>query len=362
MRWIGICLMYLYCIQHAASQNVELIPIVNHHVLSLDSRGSTLFTGNHTAVIEIDLPVNTVRWYYRFYNVQQKEVLSDYTPQYSFLDDLALKIKEVGHTLKVPNIPSALKNKVSIYLLQDSSQVSVLNKQLLFQKVEYKEEFSVLNNSSGWMEVCDPQYVSGKQYIGFLNHGNLSGTHVVLDIVAVCRKRSLELHGWSEIALRDVEFEIVDQLSDKVNSVFLEKISTCVIQSLQQKMIYTDYDHLSVKSKNQLHHELLDICSHKNLESSPDTLLELNSFYLIGKWKTEKGETLHFKASSEIILNKKSGEIIQGNWYIQDELLIVNFEKYKTQKYQPIVISPVKFIWRNLLTGNYLRYQRLIKL
>ena len=74
---------------------------------------------------------------------------------------------------------------------------------------------------------------------------------------------------------------------------------------------------------------------------------------------TEKGESLEFKYSNELILTKKNATILNGSWYISNDELFLKFEEFKTQKYQAIVTTPEKFIWKNSQSENYLRYSKI---
>lgn len=360
MKYIGVLFIFICCLENVLAQKEELIPIINHQVISLDSRGSTFFSGKSTEVIELDLPINTIRWYYRVYNVNQKELVQKYAPNISFIDQISDKLNKVGINITTPTIPTALKNKLSVYLLKDSSHINLFKTQFSDLKLSYLEEFSIIQQSAGWKEVCDPQYISGKQYIALANHGNLTSTHVVVDIVAICKRRTIDL-DWDEKILIDVEKDIVNTIAHQVSPTTIEKTSNCILQSLQFQLDKDQYLGIEQKRKEELLGDLLRKCTYEHSNTKTDTLKGLSSYFLIGNWISERGEELKFIYPNEIILKKKSGETLRGIWYVSDESLTINFDQYKTQKYQPILISPDKFIWKNVITGNFLRYQRLIK-
>lgn len=351
----------MYCISCMTlqAQNEVLIPIVNHKVFYLDSRGSTLFSGSHTTVLELDLPVNTVRWYYRFYNVTKKELLSKYGSGTSLMDELEAKLTEPDYsTLKLPQIPAEFKNKVSVYLLDDSSQASVLNKQLTFTKLKYQEQFSSLNLASGWSEVCDPDFIRGKQYLGLLNQANLSGTNIVIDVVAICKQRTIET-GWSEEILKAIENEFIDRVTSGLSPFVIRKVSECYIKSLQNELTYEKYQTLSGAERSRTERSVFENCYNESFQiTETDTLTGLDPYLMAGSWETEKGELLEMKFSNELTLRKKNGTTLKGSWYIAEDALFLKFDNYRTQKYQPVVLSPYKYIWKNFQTGNYLRYSR----
>lgn len=358
-RYILIIVLYCISVLSVQAQNEVLIPIVNHKIFTLDSRGSTFFTGSHTTVLELDLPVNTVRWYYRFYNVTKKELLTKYSSTTSLEDELEKKINDPAYsTIKLPTIPTEYKNKVSIFILNDSTQVGVFNKQLTFAKAEYETQSSIQNMYAGWSEVCDPEFINGKQYLGILNLANLTGTNVVLDVVAICKQRTVD-GGWSEDVLKDIEVKFVDGYADKLSPFVVQKAAECYIKSLQYEMTYEAYKNRNSTVKKQFENQILENCYNENFkEIETDTLTELDIYYIFGSWKTEKNESLDMKFSSELTLKKSNGAVIKGNWYINDNTLFFKFENYKTQKYQPIILSPNKYVWKNYETGNYLRYTR----
>lgn len=344
----------------ALSQTYELIPIIQQKDFYLDSRGSKLFTGTNTAVIELNFPVNTIKWYYRFYNVHQKTFLNKYTPSLSFAEEWK-NSHFINTSPKIPNIPSTIRNNVSVYLLEDSSQVEQLEKQLLVERVSYVEEFSSLDMSAGWMEVSHPKCISGLQYLGLFNHGNLTGTNVVLDVIAVCKKRSVSVNDWNEALLKRLEEEFVESLDDYSGMKSKEKVVDCMLSKIQRGISYNEYSYQTNSSKELLVKENIQRCIQEISSESIDSSNVLNPYQMVGKWKTEKGEVLQFLISQKISIKKKTGETMEGIWYLHDQSLIVEFENFKTQKYQPVIISPDKYVWKNRLTGNYLRYQKLIK-
>lgn len=360
MKWIGICFVWIVWVHTALSQTYELIPIIQKKDFYLDSRGSKLFTGTNTAVIELDLPVNTVKWYYRFYNIHQKSLLSKYAPALSFSDEWK-HTQFLQSSPKIPNIPSSIRNGVSVYLLEDSSQIQPLENQLLIEKVSYQEDLSIVNMPTGWMEVSHPKYISGLQYLGLLNHGNLTGTNVVLDVIAVCKKRSISGSDWNETQLKQLEEEIMDIVEAEQVLILKEQVMDCLLTKVQQKFSFYNDVQKFLFSNIQFLKDQIQYCIQGISTEIIDTSKVLDPYQIVGEWKTEKGEVMHFMISQKVSIQKKTGETLQGIWYIHDQSLIVEFENFKPQKYQPIIVSPDKFVWKNRLTGNYLRYQKLIK-
>lgn len=358
-----LLLSFLICFSLKA-QNKILVPIVNHKVFVLDSRSSTLFSGKYSTVIELYLPENTVRWYYRFYNVTKKDLLVKYAPKIPFLEEMKSKLSETEfYNFKIPNVPTEYANKMNVYLLNDSNQVSIFNKQFTFNKVQYQSQFSVLNASSGWAEVCDPEFLTGNQYLGLMNIANITSTNVYLDVVAVCNQRSIEDSGWKESELKSLEINLINQLitNNKIAAQSYQDISKCYLESIQQQIKLSDYNILSKIDKMSFEKKIFDNCFSDNFhEQLLDTISTLTPYFIIGKWKTEKDETLEFKYSNELILTKKNSTTLNGSWYISNNELYMKFENYKTQKYTPIIMTPKKFVWKNSLSDNYLRYSKII--
>lgn len=346
------------------AQNKVLVPIVNHKVFVLDSRSSTIFSGKYSTVIELYLPENTVRWYYRFYNVTKKDLLVKYSPKIPFLDEMESKLNEtVFYDFKIPNVPTEFTNKMNVYLLNDSNQVPIFNKQFTFSKLQYQTQFSVLNASSGWAEVCDPQFLTGSQYLGLMNSATITSTNVYLDVVAVCNQRTIEDSGWNERELKNLDEKLINQLlnNPKIGAQSYQEISKCFLESIQQQIKLKDYSAFSKTDKLTYEKKIFDNCFDDNFqEQLLDTISTLTPYFIIGKWKTEKEETLEFKYSNELILTKKNATTLNGSWYISNNDLYMKFENYKTQKYSPVIMTPQKFVWKNSLSDNYLRYSKII--
>ena len=357
-RILCIALFYLNVIWLHA-QNVVL-PIVNHEVIMLGSRSSTLLTGKQAQVVKFELPVNTVRWYYRFYNITKKEQLPTYRPKRLLMDDVTKSLTSHNfHSIEIPKIPTSLKNKLNVYLLRDSNEVASFTKIFSFQKAAYQGAFSSLNAYSGWVEVCDPQYITGLQYLGLMNLGNLSGTNVVLDVIAICKKRANHT-GWSEADLKAEEIRFVKNYKEEIPPTWLEKSSDCYLNSLQSEMTFAAYKNLNVEEKHALLSRYFQNCYDAQFTSRvKDTLTDISIYTVFGDWKTERNEMLKMDFTGELKLTKRDGKVLKGIWYLTDENLILKFNGYEEQRYEPIVTMQNKYVWRNKNTGKYLRYLRV---
>jgi|GEM_PF-3845368 len=352
----------LFCTIRVQAQQEILIPIVSREIFALDSRGSALFSGAHTTVLELDLPANTTRWFYRFYSLLKKEDFKKYAPVSPLLDELYLKSRDTAdYKISLPDIPAGLRNKVSVYLLKDSNQVINFGKQITFSKLEYLSTGSSLNNSAGWIEVCDPSYLSGKQYLGLMNHATISSGFIAVEVVAVCKQRSLASGGWSEEEMKDWEIKIVNNCAQKgeIPSLYFEKTAQCFLKSIQQAVTEEVYRAMPEAEQESLEKTIYKRCveQYANAEEK-DTLNNVDVFLLTGEWVSERQESLHLDFSGKVILKKKTGQVLEGNWYVADNVLTLDFVNYTEQKYQPVLLTPDKFAWRNIQTGNYLRFSR----
>lgn len=343
------------------AQNEVLVPIVNHQVFNLHSRSSLFFSGNYASVIELELPENTTRWYYRFYNVNRKDLLSQYTSNASLLEEVKENMKDPQNSkITFPPIPNTYQNKVSIYLLNDSAQTDVFNKRLTFSKVQYQDDFSVLNEASGWMEVCSPGFLSGKQYLGLLNKATVSESFIVLDVLAICKKRSVDFE-WPEKNLKQIEIDFIEQYASSISPFILQKVSDCFISALQYSSSFSLYSELEGEDKVQYEKTILDKCYNDRFQvEEKDTLNSLNNYFVFGNWMTEKEEILEMKFSGQLRLIKKDERSFDGVWYLSDNLLHLKFDGFSTQVYEPLLATPNKFAWKNNQTGNYVRYSRII--
>ncbi|MCO5233676.1 MAG: hypothetical protein LC105_07755 [Chitinophagales bacterium] len=366
IRYIGIW-VFFFCIAvfNLKAQEEILVPIQNHQVFSLDAKGSSFFTGKYTTVLEIELPVNTIRWYYRYYNLIKKENISKFSGENAFLESLDKKINSKRfYPNDLPSIPSNLTQKLNFYLLKSSEQSIIFQKQFTTAKFEFVDEFSSLNLSSAWKEVCDPEYIFGKQFIGIENLGIFSGTNIVVDIVAICKKRSLSESGWSEEFLKNIEDSLMDNMALRTDipTLSYSKVSDCFMNTLQQKFDFKVFQNFSSDIKSSVQSSIFDNCFNNRMAKiGNDTITALSPYMIIGKWKTEKGEVLEFKFSKVLNLTRKDGQSIKGSWYLADNGLYLRFEGYKTQKYLPIILTSSKYVWKNPATGNYLRYTKIVQ-
>lgn len=360
LKRAGLLLAIVLSSVHVIAQTEVLVPIVNHQVFNLNSRSSIFFSGYHTSVIELNFPENTVRWYYRFYNVTKKDLLPKYAPKASLLDELERNMRDPENSkISTPIVPSAYQNKVSVYLLDDSSQVDVFNKQITFSKVQYQKQFSALNEASGWIEVCDPDFIFNKQHLGIMNRGTMTETYIVMDVVAVCKKRSIEF-GWPEKGLKELEISFVDSRGKNLSPFIIQKVSNCLISSLQYKISYDEYVSLSKPEQEKVRRETFTQCYNSNFPVvEEDTLAMVSPYFVFGKWKTEREEILELNFSGTLNLIKKDQTSFQGIWYLAQDMLCLKFDGHPTRKYEAVMITPNRYVWRNNETGNFVKYNRL---
>jgi len=344
------------------AQTEVLVPIVNHQVFNLNSRSSIFFSGHHTSVIELSFPANTVRWYYRFYNVNKKDLLPKYAPKASLFDELERNMKDPENSkISIPKVPVPYQNKIGVYLLDDSLQVDVFNKQITFSKVQYQKQFSSLNEASGWIEVCDPDFILNKQHLGLMNRGAMTETFIVLDVVAVCNKRSIEF-GWPEKSLKDLEIDFVDTKGKGLSPFVVQKVTGCFINSLQYKISHDEFFALSKEDQEVMKNETFIQCYNSRFPIvEKDTLTEVNPYFVFGKWMTERDETIVMDFSGALQLYKKDQTVYNGIWYLSQGLLCLKFDGYPTRKYEAVKITPHRYVWRNNETGNFVKYNRLIE-
>lgn len=366
IRWGYCCIGMLMSIQlQAQSVQKSTIALIDGESFQLSSRSVGFFTGEHSVVLEIDLPANTVEWHYRFYSFQNEQQAQKITTQLKLQQELDRSLIEAGNVKPyVVEYPAdVIKGQVSTYLLKDSAQVDVFNARLPLGLLQYHQASSSIAPAA-WIKVSEPAFTRGKQYLAISNSQTLQESLVFLEAVAIIQTPKPVLNGWSAPELESWYAEIVDisaRLSgEKLHPSQYASVASCFRSTLENQLSAEKYNNLSEVEKQQWKSWIFSRCLEIGRQQTIQPYENADAYLLAGQWKTEKGETLEISFNGTATLKKNNGKFLTGTWQIEKDVFSLHFIGYKKQNYRSSVISRNFIAFENNLTGNFLRINRVI--
>jgi hypothetical protein len=340
----------------------QIIPV---SIFSLDSRGSGFFSRQYNTVLEVDLPPNTVKWFYRFASAPNltaaNKYLKETSPLSSWIDrsvedsTLVFEIIEVSEEFPI----------VNVYLLTDSTSVDVFNSRISFNRSFFTPKYSVLNAAKGWMVIEEEKFLTGKQYIGLMNPSILQEAHILLEVAALVNKPVPGKNGWTLPELENWYSEIVNLCSELPDSIITpEKIpivAGCFVNALENRWDAAQYKSLNEAEQIQWKNWQLLKCLPPRSKQDAGALTSLNRYIIAGLWLTEKGEKMRLQFDGVAELKKNDGSILKGKWNFEQDIFQLEFPGFRKQQYTAAKFSRNELEWKNNNTGRMLRMQRITR-
>lgn len=344
----------------AASQ--EVVNIISPKIFSLDSRGSGLFSREHSKVLEIELPENTQRWIIRFKATFTEKVAEDNVKNADLFKQVNLILSDTTKQINLgTELPDA--NNIGLYLLKDSLAAKDFTSWTLLDKSQYVPTYSTSESATDFFDIKDEKYLSGKLYIGMINQAVLDEAHVILEIVAVVDEPKSAKNNWKSSELDILQNDIKALCASVPDTILhpsrIDNVSLCVRQALESNWDAYTFSSLSEPEQTQWINLQLLKCleKEKSVPVKDEMILDENLIY--GQWISGDGEKLTFKSDGSIAILKKNGRTISGNWSFQNGILSLRFKGYLTQQYQSSSFSRKQIQWVNMKNSNILKLKKI---
>jgi len=365
LRWGYCCICMLITLQlHAQSFQKSTVSLIEGESFRLSSRSIGFFTGEHSIVLEIDLPENTVEWHYRFFTFQNEQQVSTITSKLNLKQELERSLIDSGNikTAIIEYPADILKGQVATYLLKDSSQIEIFNSRLPFGPLQYHQAASSIAPAA-WLRIAEPAFSRGKQYLAISNSQTLQECVVFLEAVAIIASKAPVLNGWSVPELDTLYAEIVDICAslpiENIHPSQFANVATCFRSTLESQLSADKYKRSSEIERQQWKSWIFTRCLENGRRQAILPFENIDAYLLAGRWTTQKGETLDFSFNGTVTLKKNNGKILNGSWQLLEEGFSLNFNGYKKQTYRSSVVSLNFIAFENNLTGNFLRMNRI---
>ncbi len=218
----------LICIQIGFAQEYEIVretkKLVDSRDIYLNGGMRSQFGGKSRTYIKIDLPPNTVQWYYSFTTTEGQSGTGNLNLAVQLTGMLADPSGIASSAVSAIDVPEGVAT-ADIYLIDQTNLQPFLN------KVGYKHyaEGMAENTKQAVVKVDDIR--AGSWYLGIMNPSSMNGINLNIEIVAITETRSAisksdaqqksELYGglgWTQF--KNGNYAKCIEYSDKANAEF----------------------------------------------------------------------------------------------------------------------------------------------
>lgn len=324
--------------------------------------GGNLLGGISRVALPIELPDNTIEWYYSFSTIAGSSGsatlnLAVQVAAYASTGPLG---STVAKGLKVPQG----KGEVDVWLMTFESKNAFDSKN--DNQIKYFSDLSEISTSQSVKPVT--KLTEGKYYLGLRNPSAYESVTVSIEVVAIVKEEAT-INGWTaskkQEGYNNFNQLFTNSFKGQLKQSEIDNFTGCFMSKITAN--YTP-DQLSAFAEYELKDILTkfgDICSEElniNFDNITVPLQNINKDYLIGKWK-DQNSTFTIYNNGTILLIFDNGKTLYGNWELTENKLKFIFDFGKTiDEYIIIELTDKIFkykglkeqtIWEANKTGNY---------
>lgn len=359
---IIVILVFFQVIAYSQSTEVA-VTVLQPQVFFLNS--SLNITGQTTLVLDVDLPENTIKWYYTYSASRSAEQIKQAKSQFALLSQLTRIIDKTGTTAKALNLLNTPPGNdySNVYLLPSKKDADNFDKEFTLKGFSCVRESSRENYVSGTVEVLNPSYCRSRQYLGIQNPSTTYGISVVIEVVAIVKEEQV-INGWkrsqkeglyssiSRHLKEEHEYHLTDDLIFDFSNCIVNKIASKYSSSQLGNIANYEVKNLLEGTQRQCEQEL-DLSKKYTIRDNVATAKRL-----VGTWSDENS-VFECKENGSFNLkfdNKNS--IIEGKWRLMNKSLtfIVNSSE---DSYVIEEFSENKFRYKSIESGEVFNAERI---
>jgi hypothetical protein len=328
----------------------------------LHSGGNSLIGGTSRIALPIELPKNTVEWYYSFSTTAGSSGSStlNLAVQVAAYASTGPLGSTVAKGLKVPQG----QGEVDVWLMTFESKNAFDSKN--DDQIKYFSDLSEISTTQSVKPVT--KLTEGKYYLGLRNPSAYESVSVSIEVVVIV-KEDVTINGWTaskkQEGYNNFNQLFTNSFKGQLKQSEIDNLTGCFMSKITAN--YTP-DQLSAFAEYELKDILAkfgDKCS-EELNISFDNIAvpqqNINKDYLIGKWK-DQNSTFTIYNNGTILLIFDNGKTLYGNWELTESELKFIFDFGKTiDEYIIIELTDKTFkykgtkeqtIWEANKIGNY---------
>lgn len=334
--------------------------VVEERSITLNGGLRSSVGGKSRVLIPIDLPKNTVEWYYSFTTV----------PAESGTDNLNLMI-QLSNLVSIPGIvPTSIvenlkvpkgSNTLDVFLIDEKNRIPFEGKWDNSGGVFYSIPQGTTKNTKQAVVRID-EILSGRCYLGLKNPSSLDGINVLIEVTAIV-KSEVYIDEWSEQSINTMTASCLKSFISNINGQ--SDVCDCLIDKIISSNKPSSWLKLKPDEKENINQSIMDRCFDETNNS------ELKKAELEIK---KKEEDLRMDTEQQLQLTKQMinsakaaaefGDYDEAIHEMAESIdkVLANEELLKKFGDKRIALMHNHIAWWSLLSGNKDLCQQHIKL
>ena len=239
------------------STNLKTVNIIPPRDFYLNSTLRTdLLGGRRTHFVRVQLPPNTIEWYYAF-SVRATEndrAFLNITNQLTnIIDRTGLASVALGALYTPPG--SYACNSYLLAGLNSAQNFANGN-----NNWKHYQTYQLTSTRNGVNSVKESQFLSGTWYIGFQNSLDTQGINVTVEVVAIVEETQIDGNLWSKEMIDPWYNLIFEDMKTKYEEVKAKQMTQCFMDKIQQRIVPNDFKNMPKYKLEQIFQELGKEC------------------------------------------------------------------------------------------------------
>jgi hypothetical protein len=267
-NYITLCCLLLIC-QQSFGQKIrkvrEVIALIPQQSIYLNSTSNGYFYGGTSRdVRKVDLPDNTVEWYYIFSTTpnQNSSTTLGLTSQLTMVFDPSGLTAVALNSLTQPTGTGGV---IDLFVLDEQGRSRFLEKDM-FGAWAYSEpgsgfEGRTINAKQGTVKIDDVK--SGTIYLGLRNNDVNVGVNVNIEVAAIIEREEVDMSEWSN-ELKSIWLQYIYETNLRTLPNYtadgINKISECMIQKLVNQYQPSSLSNISDERAMNILQEIFNKC------------------------------------------------------------------------------------------------------
>lgn len=346
-----ITLLLINTISFAQVKKVtrKIISILPEQSVYLNGTSNGYFYGGKSRIdYKIDLPPNTIEWYYTFSTTptEGSKINLGLVSQLTRLFDPSGITSIAISSIKIPTGSGV----VDLYVMNSINRRYFFEKDALgawsYESPGGYDEGKSLNARQGSLKINDIK--SGTIYLGLKNPSKSTGINVTIEVAALVEETIEDNSIWSDEVKKTFSNELLSIIkkNDIEESISVE-ITNCIIDKLTTQYTPEDYNNLSSEFKSNLLNQTYKTCISKYQEEKSPEQNKGMTFGNLG-WKSYENGDLE----KAIEYSKKALTFDNSLGFVKANLGLFSLIKGEESSAMDFYVDAITDINKNKLTAK----------
>ncbi|NOT51085.1 MAG: hypothetical protein HOP10_07385 [Chitinophagaceae bacterium] len=261
----------------------KVVPVMSQQIVYLDGSAKAASGGKSRAYYKIDLPKNTIEWYYIVTTSAEKsetKTFLDLVPQLTrLLDPTGVTVLAVADIMAPPGSATC-----AAYLMDKANADAFSEKaDNSGGKISYVTSGTRENFREGTVQIRDAIY--GTYYLGFKDPGSPAGIMIEFEVAAIVEEVVVNNKEWAN----DIREQLYDNFYQNLRGKKFEEedakdIANCLVSQMTSEKTPGEYYAMSQNEKDSFIAEKHIACSAKFVEPQSPEYEKASNFANLG-WK-----------------------------------------------------------------------------